>query len=276
METYVPTFVRSPEDVAGANGPEDTQVAADSGQDAATVIAAVATPAGDDKYRALADKNRQLLDEMKKVKSLHTSMLDELGGEEGLEEIREFKKRAAESEEIALVKEGKIDALRDRWLKQAQRDYERKISNLQKIATDREQALVAVRNRLQRERIGNAVRSAAARIKGFAETAGDDAVLVAMQIFSLDDDDNIVGKDETGSVMYGRDGKPITPFEWLEMQQDQRPHWFYVDGGTGMRAAGSSGRSVTYSREKARKDPVAYVAARRDAEKLGKEVVLID
>lgn len=276
MKKYVPTFVRSPDDVTGANGSDELQQS-DNAQDSNTAAAGSQTgTAGDERYRALADKNRQLLDETKKVKALYTSMLEELGGEEGLDEIREFKKRAAESEEISLVKEGKIDALRERWLKQAQRDYERKLSQLQKLAAEREQSLVAVRNRLQRERIGNAVRSAAARIKGFAETAGDDAVLVAMQIFSLDEDDNIVGKDESGAVMYGRDGKPITPYEWLEMQQDVRPHWFYVEGGTGMRTIGSAGRSITYSREKARKDPLAYVSARREAEKAGKEVILID
>lgn len=275
MQMYVPTFARSPDEAAGANGSGDD--AADTGQDApAAVVAAVAQPASDDKFRGLTDKNRQLLDEVKKAKSELAAIRDEFGGEEGLDEIREFKKRAAESEEVALVKEGKIDALRERWLKQAKRDYERKVSSLQQMVQEREQSLTSVRSRLQRERIGNAIRSAAGRMKNFAETAGDDAVLVAMQIFSLDEDDNIVGKDESGAVMYGRDGKPITPLEWLEMQQDQRPHWFYVEGGTGMRAAGSSGRSVTYSREKARKDPVSYVAARREAEKAGKEVVLID
>ena len=276
MQMYVPTLLRSPDEVAGATGDQDS---ADSGQQDAqpTVVGAVVQPiVGDDKLRGLAEKNRQLLDEAKKSKMQLSAILDELGGEEGLDEIREFKKRAAESEEISLVKEGKIDALRERWLKQTQRDYERKMSSLQKLVQEREQSLSAVRSRLQRERIGNAIRSAASRLKGFAETAGDDAVLVAMQIFSLDDEDNIVGKDENGGVMYGRDGKPITPTEWLEMQQDQRPHWFYVEGGTGMRAAGSSGRSVTYSREKARKDPLSYVTAKREAEKSGKEVVLID
>ena len=283
MNAFAPKILRAPDEISSADGPAVANKEPDATSDEPSQMvqaapAARQEPKDDTATRGLLEKNRKLLDEAKRAKEQLSAILEELGGEEGLEEIRDFRKRASESEEITLVKEGKIDALRERWLKQAKRDYERKISGLQQTLSEREQALTATKSRLQREIIGNAVRSAASRIKGFAETAADDAVLVAMQIFSLDDDGNIVGKDEAGVKLYSKDGndKLMTPMEWLEMQQDVRPHWFYVDGGTGMRAAASSGRTITYSRVQARKDPLAYVKARREAEKAGKEVILIE
>lgn len=279
----IPTINRAPDESGGSSG--DGEAEASQPQEKGKPQPQQADPAQSEKqqiqanadqYRGLIDKNKELLDEVKNTKRQLGSLLDELGGEEGVEEIRSLRKKASENEEFALMQQGRADVLRERWVKQTQREYERKLNSLQTYAKEKEAGIQVLQQKLQREIIGNAVRSAASKIKEFAETATDDAVIIALRVFALDESGAVIGKDENGSELYGKDGKLMSIREWLETQVDTRPHWFYSEGGMGMRPMGALSRVITMSRAAARTDPIAFAKQRREAEKSGKEVVVIE
>lgn len=275
----VPTITRSPDDQAGPVGDGDQESPqTDKGKPGDPAQGDKQQPSQkDDPTRGLLDKNQQLLDEVKSTKRQLNSLLDELGGEDGVNEMRELRKKAAENEEFALMQQGKADVLRERWVKQTQREYERKLNTWKTVAQEKEQALQEVQHKLRTEIIGNAVRSAATRIKEFADTATEDAVIIALRTFTIDEGGAVIGKDENGAELYGKDGKLMSIKEWLETQVENRPHWFYSEGGMGMRPiTGALSRAVTMSRAQARQDPIAWAKQRKEAEKAGKQVVVIE
>jgi hypothetical protein len=86
----------------------------------------------------------------------------------------------------------------------------------------------------------------------FHAHANDDAVMVAMNLFKLDDNDNVVMADSNGSIVLGNDNKtPLSIKEWANSSElkETKPHWYPAPfGGTGANQTGSKGGSKTMSR----------------------------
>lgn len=84
------------------------------------------------------------------------------------------------------------------------------------------------------------------------DKAVEDALFRARLMFTLDDNGYAVQKDESGSVVIGKDGKSsFTPAEWIESMRDSAPHWFPATGsGSGAQQSnGSGGNGKTISRK---------------------------
>lgn len=273
MLKLMPEVLRAPEDVPGGAEPavaEQQPPAADA-----------PPPAQAPDVAGLLKKQSDLLSETKAAKAAareaekrHAELLERLGGEDAVEQFLAFQKRAAESEELSLVKDGKLNELRDRWLSAAKRDHEKAVKGLQATLQEASGKVTELQSRLHKEIIGNAVRSAANGIKEFASSAVEDAVFIATtRVFSLDEETGeVIGRDETGAELFGKDGKRMTVNEWLEGQADQRPHWFYADGGTGMRRSAGPLGSITLDRQAVRNNIQAYRQAKKLAADTGKPV----
>ncbi len=82
--------------------------------------------------------------------------------------------------------------------------------------------------------ISDAVRLAATGIK-IIDTAVDDVLLLGERIFEVNDDGNVITRDNVG-VTPG-----IAPDIWLGEMQDKRPHWWPTAQGGGAGGSGSGG-----------------------------------
>lgn len=166
--------------------------------------------------------------------------------EVNVDEYKELKEKALKAEEEKMILEGKQEELANKklelrdaeWKKQiALKDAELEAIN-GKVASLKEKALS--------EQIRSGINGA------FHAMANDDAVLVAMSMFKLDDSGNAVMYDADGSVVIGKDGKtPFSPREWANSDalKDTKPHWFAASlGGTGATQTNGSGGGKTMAR----------------------------
>jgi len=191
------------------------------------------------------DRVTQLNKENEKRRKQLQEMEDRLK-EVDLEEYKALKEKAAKAEEERMILEGKQEELANKklelrdaeWKKQlALKDAELEAIN-SKVANLKEKAL--------QEQIRSGINGV------FHAMANDDAVLVAMSMFKLDDNGNAVMYDEDGAVVIGKDGKtPFSPREWANSDalKDTKPHWFAASlGGTGATQTQGSGGGKTMSR----------------------------
>lgn len=74
---------------------------------------------------------------------------------------------------------------------------------------------------------------------GLRSGAGPDLVARGQRVFDLDDDGNIVAKDENGNQRYNAAGEPLAPKDWVEQMSKEAKHLFDESEGGG---AGGSGK----------------------------------
>ena len=168
---------------------------------------------------------------------------------EGLdpEDTKAFIARFANDEEMKLIKEGKLDVVKEKWVEKLKGDYEKKL----KVATDAIGLEAQKAGKYQAQVLDNAVRQAAAKV-GVHPPAVEDALFRARAMFSLDESGNAVQVRE-GSVVMGKDGKtPYSPVEWLESMREAAPHWFPAmaagSGASQSKGSGSNGQARTVKR----------------------------
>lgn len=205
-----------------------------------------------DATAGLAQKNRQLLSETKQAKEERQRLIEEFGGDAGLDELRTLRQQIEQNEELKLLKEGKIDALRDRWLSRTKADYEAQLKARDETLRAESEAKTALQQRLEREIIGNAVRMAADSIPSdrprFVPGAVDDAVDLALRVFALDEDGRPVARDEDGQPIFGKDAKPMSVAEWIGTLPEKKPYWFPATQGGGATGGVGKGARIDLSK----------------------------
>jgi len=168
---------------------------------------------------------------------------------EGLdpEDTKAFIARFANDEEMKLIKEGKLDVVKENWIAKMRTDHEKQL----KASKDAIAAESLKAGKYQAQVLDNAVRQAAAKV-GVHPPAVEDALFRARAMFSLDENGNAV-QVRDGSVVLGKDGTPYSPAEWLESMREAAPHWFpAMAAGSGAqqqsRASGNNGQARTVKR----------------------------
>jgi len=168
---------------------------------------------------------------------------------EGLdpEDTKAFIARFANDEEMKLIKEGKLDVVKENWVAKMRGDHEKQLkATKDAIAAEAKKAA-----RYQAQVLDNAVRQAAAKV-GVHPPAVEDALFRARAMFSLDEDGNAV-QVRDGTVVLGKDGKtPYSPAEWLESMREAAPHWFPAmaagSGASQSKGSGNNGQARTVKR----------------------------
>lgn len=189
----------------------------------------------------LAEK-RALQEQLDKAKN-DRKFYEELGGEDGVKKLLDFKKKLEKDESTKLLAEGKHDEWFDKRTAALRGEYEQKLTKQAELLTEREQQLAATNDRLARVMIQNDVQNAA-RTAGVVPSAVADIELVAMNTFEFDPEhDRHVIKDKDGVVLLGKDGQnPKSLGEWLDEQKESRRHWWPQSQGAGA-AGGAGGRA---------------------------------
>ena len=168
-------------------------------------------------------------DEIKKV-------VDDLGGQEGIERLSKLREALAKDELGKLLAEGKHDEWFDKKSKAQRADHANQLKVLREeldgIKSERDTTTLA----LKRKNLETEVLAACGAHK-VLDDARSDVMLNADAMFTQDPEHKgMVIKDEDGGVVFGKDGKsPKTIVEWLEEHKDsgRKRHWFGASKGAG-------------------------------------------
>ncbi len=173
-----------------------------------------------------ADVKRRL-DEM-------SSMLESLGGVQGLKQLQSLHERFSQDELGRLWKDGRTDEYFERRAKSLREEHARQLQHLEGRATSAE-------GRLQTMLVKTAVQAAAIKA-GVEPTAIEDVELHADKKFSFDAErGQLILKDADGALVFGADGKsPKTVEEWLDEQREPRRHWWPASKSGGASGSGSA------------------------------------
>ena len=158
-------------------------------------------------------------------------------------EIRDMLGKLDGDEETRLVREGKVEEVVNRRTERQRAEYERKL----KAEADRAAAAEERASKRDRKVLEGAIRQAATKAGMHAE-AYDDAVLLGLHQFELNDDGDAIAKEGK----FGKDGKkPLTPEEWASGLVSAKPHWFPPTGsgsGSQQRSGGGGSRAKQIKR----------------------------
>ncbi len=172
-------------------------------------------------------------------------------------------------EELKLIAEGKTDEVWNRRKEKNDAAWQAKLEAESLNAKKAQETIKQLKKRALQGELS----------LGFGDTfheyARPDAIRVALDMFTLDDDGKAVMLDENGSIVIGKDGKtPFSVQEWATSPEvrNEHPHWFKPTGsGSGAFQTtnnSGNGRTITRSQYEA-----LSPAEQRASYKAGVEVI---
>lgn len=190
----------------------------------------------DSEVAGLKKKNLELIEKEKKYKESAAQF-------EGvdLEKIKGLQKQLETNEEMRLLAEGKTEEVVARRVEAMKRDFEANLAARDTKLSEYEQLIKSKEDRLATLLIDGTIREQYVGLD-FEPAAMDDVLRYARQIFVMDDSGNPVPRNESGSLIFGKDGKtPITAREWLEGLADKKPYLKRPSKGSGASGNRSTG-----------------------------------
>lgn len=220
----------------------------------------------------LAANKDEILAEKKALQEQFASMQEQWKGLDP-QAVRTIMNRLENDEEAKLLAEGKTDEVFERRTERLKADHAKQLAAFEAKIAELETSAATSADRVKRLTVEGGIRQAAAALN-VVPSAFEDALARAMSVFNVDDEGKLHAADTDGGTIYGKDGKPISPSEWLESMKEKAPHWFPAPSGGG--AGGGQGRSgsFTISRADAR-DVSKYRAAKEAAEKAGAQLQIV-
>ena len=173
------------------------------------------------------------------LKAEKQALVDKAKAFDGLDvdELKSFHAQFKNSEDLQLIKDGKIDEVLARRNAKFLEDTTRQV----KAAQDERDAEKAKNGKFSQRVLNDSIRAAAINA-GVHKHAIEDALLAARLDFTLDDEGNPVQMKE-GEVVLGKDGKsPFSPDEWMAKRIETKPHWF-PSGNSGSGPGNGSGNT---------------------------------
>ena len=138
-----------------------------------------------------------------------------------VDELKSFHAQFKDSEDLKLIKDGKIDEVLLRRNAKLIEDTAKQV----KAAQDERDAEKAKNGKFAQRVLNDSIRAAAINA-GVHKHAIEDALLAARLDFTLDNDGNPVQMKD-GEVVLGKNGKsPFSPDEWMAQRVETKPHWF--------------------------------------------------
>jgi hypothetical protein len=188
------------------------------------------------------DTERKRLSEAEKAKK---NLESKLASYEGIDvnKYKELLTKAERDEEERLIAEGKKDEVFNAKLESVNNEWKKQILDKESLIESSNKRIEQLRSKALSDQIRSGINGV------FHAHANDDAVMVAMNLFKLDDNDNVVMVDSNGSIVLGNNALSIR--EWANSSElkETKPHWYPAPlGGTGGQQTGSKGGSKTMSR----------------------------
>ena len=147
-----------------------------------------------------------------------------------INEVRAKLDRIPELEAAAAGKldDNKLNEMVEHRLRSKTAPLEREIGQLKTQVAEKDKLIANHEQEKRQNKIADAV-TKAARKAGVADSAVEDAILLAERVFEVDDSGAVVVKDNVG-VTPG-----IDPNAWFSEMESKRPHWWGASGGGGSR-----------------------------------------
>lgn len=192
---------------------------------------------GVDGVKSYTDFTR-LNEALRKERQDHKAIKDRFAplGDRKVEDILTVFDRLPELEAAASnnkIDDAKIESLVAGRLTAKLAPVERELQTTREALAQRDTLVQQYEQREVQRTIGDSVRTATSKLK-VVDSAVEDVTLLAERIFKIDENGNVVAKDNVGCT------PGISPEVWLNEMQTKRPHWWGPSMGGG--AGGSGGR----------------------------------
>lgn len=182
--------------------------------------------------KKLKDEAGKYRTELKELKKKYEA-LDDLGS------VEEIQAKLDRIDELEAAASGKIDDTKINEMVEARvkgrvTPLEREITKLKKELEEGNATISTYKETDRKRTIHDAVRKSASKSK-ILDTATDDVLMLAERIFDVDDEGNVVTKDNVGAT------PGVQPDVWLTDMQASRPHWWPQSQGGGAQGGRDKG-----------------------------------
>lgn len=166
------------------------------------------------------------------------------------EQLNSILAQAEDEQDQAALKAGKLDvqSLLDKKIAARDQVWQQKLAELDSEKEELRKAVEGERNRFKQSQIKQLVINEALKNEFFHATAAEDLAFLAANSWDLSESGDLISRDRDGNIAMGKNGRALTPKEWIEDLQKTRPHYFKTMSGSGSKP-GSNGSVKTYSRE---------------------------
>lgn len=152
--------------------------------------------------------------------------------------VREAQKKLQEIEDGKLLEEGKVEELVNQRIDRMSNEYKNQINTLSARAETAEKIASTYKNQLTNIAVDNGISKAISEVATPRKGALTDILGRAKQIWTAGEDGQLVAKDSSGNIIYGKEGKnPLSPQEYITSLSQEAPFLFEQSSGGG--ASGS-------------------------------------
>ncbi|MCK2118903.1 hypothetical protein MYW52_25870 [Pseudomonas juntendi] len=196
-------------------------------------------PAFQDFLRAQVDK------EVTPLKNKNADLLNEK--KNLAEKMKAFESGIQEKDDLEALKAGKLDfqALLDKRIAANSQSWQEKLAAEQSEKEELRKAVDGEKGKLKQFQIKQTIGQVALKNEFFHPSALDDLMSVAGSTWQLGDSGELVARDSSGNVVFGKTGRPLTPEEWVAGLTASKPHYFKQMPGSGARGGHGSGVAVS-------------------------------
>ncbi|MCM8742314.1 hypothetical protein [Pseudomonas koreensis] len=182
---------------------------------------------------SLKESKGKILDEKKKLEA----------------QLKGLATTAEDQADLDALKAGKLQLqdLVDKRVNAANQDWQTRLQGVEGEKSELQKALEGERSKLKQYQLKNLIGQEALKNEFFQPSAIDDLLMVAANDWSLTDNDELVSRDKNGNIRIGKDGKPLTPGEWIQGLTQTKPHYFKVQAGSGSKGNANQGGQRTMS-----------------------------
>lgn len=240
--------------------------------DKAPEVASMLEKAVKEATSGLAANKEEILAEKKALQEQFQKVQDTWKGLDP-EAVRTIMGRLENDEEAKLLAEGKTDEVFERRAERMKADHAKQVQAYEAKVVALQEGNETATQRVKRLTVEGGLRQAASEL-GVVPSAIEDALSRAMSVFDVNDEGKLQAADPDGGLIYGKDGQPIAPSEWLESMKEKAPHWFPAPSGGGAGGGKDRAGNYTISRSDAR-DVSKYRAAKEVAEKAGAKLQIV-
>lgn len=190
----------------------------------------------------LRKTNADLKAEKTEAKDKLTSMLDSIGGEDGLKALKAMQERLSKDELGKMLAEGKHEDWFEAKVGPLRQQYEAQIEAVSTKVTEADERAAKAVSALQDKVLEVDVSMAAVEAKVLNEPGVlRDIKRAAREVFKWSDEHEALVREKDGVVVMGKDAKhPQTVAEWLATQTEESRHWWGASQGGGSK--GGKGR----------------------------------
>jgi hypothetical protein len=238
---------------------EQPPVAQEASQDVDAIVRAAV-----DKEVAGLKANNQALKEEKKKFQDRAKIIDDLGGEEGIKQFQEMQVRLSEDEDTKLFLSGDRDKYNQRITNRVREDAEARITAIQvELDASNERASLA-EDQYRNQQVALSIREATGKAGVNPRLSKAVEGQIVGDVFFDKKQNEVFVRDpnDPDSIRYGREGKPMTVIELVDMMREDQPELFL--SSTGASAVGGSSSSRLLPGAVSKMSMSEYVKARKE------------